>query len=98
MEERKLIPAKEICSHHKIEISFIQSLHDYGLLEITTTDEDCFLQPEQLDDLEKMIRLHYDLHINLEGIDAIQHLLQRMEDMEQEMNELKKRLWLYEGT
>lgn len=96
MQELNLIPAKDFCLHHNIEVSFIHSLHDYGLIEITATDEDCFLQPEQLDELEKMVRLYYDLRINLEGIDAIQHLLQRMDDMQREVNELRTRLRLYE--
>src|SRR4051812_36398825 len=96
MEERTLISAKEFCNHYQIEISFIHSLHDYGLIEGTTSDEDYLLPQEQLDALEKMVRLHYDLHINLEGIDAIYHLLQRVEDMQREMSLLRNRLRLYE--
>ena len=96
MQENNLIPAKDFCSHHHIEVSFIHSLHDYGLIDITTTGEDCYLQAEQLDDLEKMVRLYYDLHINLEGIDVIRHLLQRMEELQREMNELKNKLRVFE--
>src|SRR6059058_3387521 len=97
MQENALISAKAFCTHHHIEISFLYSLNDYGLIDITTAEEDFLLSQEQLESLEKMVRLHYDLHINLEGIDAIYHLLQRVEDMQREMSALHNRLRLYEG-
>jgi hypothetical protein len=46
--------------------------------------------------LEKIVRLYYDLDINIEGIDAVINLLQRMEDMQHEIVLLKNRLRLYE--
>ena len=39
--------------------------------------------------------MYYDLSINMEGIDAIHHLLERMENMQREMNSLRKQLLLY---
>ena len=92
------ISGTEFCAHHHIEISFLHSLHDYGLIEITIEEDDCFLDPEELDAIEKMVRLHRDLHINMEGIDAIQNLLQRVEDMQREISVLKDKLKLYENA
>jgi hypothetical protein len=97
MQETTLISAKAFCTHHQIELSFIHSLHDYGLIEVTIAEEDYLLPPDQLEALEKLVRLHYDLHINLEGIDAIYHLLKRVEDMQREMAVLRSRLRLYEN-
>jgi len=97
MQESAAISAKAFCTHHRIEISFLHSLNDYGLIDIQTANEDIFLPQEQLENLEKMVRLHFDLHINLEGLDAIYHLLQRVEDMQREMSALHNRLRLYEG-
>lgn len=97
MTERTLISAKAFCTHHHIEISFIHSLHDIGLIEVTSAEEDYLLPQEQLEALEKMVRLHYDLNINLEGVDAIYHLLHRVEEMQHELSSLKNRLRLYEG-
>lgn len=98
MPERTLISAKAFCAHHHIEFSFIQLLHDAGLIELNHSDEDDLLSPEQLDALEKMVRMHYDLNINIEGIDAIYHLLQRVEAMQRELGLLKNRLRLYESS
>jgi len=39
MEEGYLIPIDKFCSSHNIEISFISSLQESGLIEITTIKE-----------------------------------------------------------
>jgi hypothetical protein len=96
MANEKLIPAQEFCIHHNIEISFIDSLQEYGLLELHTMEGAGYIDEEQLEELEKMVRLHYDLNINLEGIDVIRHLLQQMHSLQHDMASLRNRLRLYE--
>jgi len=83
--------------HHKIEMSFIHSLNESGLIQITTVERTQYISREQLSDLEKMIRLHYELDINIEGIESIAHLLQRVENLHEELTVLKNRLKLYEN-
>jgi chaperone modulatory protein CbpM len=97
MENENLISVEQFCAHYHIEFSFIQSLEELGLLQITTIEETSFLQKEHIKDLEKMIRMHYDLDINTEGIEAIFHILQRVDHLHQELNALKTRLRFYEG-
>lgn len=92
-----LIPADQFCTQHNIELSFISLLHENGLTEVTTVEQTTFIPEECLPDLEKMMRLHYELDINLEGIEAITHLLQRMENLQDELRVLKRRLLLYEA-
>ncbi len=55
-----------------------------------------FIPVEELQKLEKLIRLHYDLDINVEGIDAIVCMTERIENLQQEIIQLKNRLKLYE--
>ncbi|MGZ3837180.1 MAG: chaperone modulator CbpM [Flavisolibacter sp.] len=99
MTDGKLIPANEFCIHHNIEVSFMDALQDYGLIEITTLEGTGFIEEEQLAEIERMMRLHYDLHINFEGIDAVKHLLEQIQLMQREMSGLRNRLRLYEtGT
>ncbi len=97
MQTEALIPAEIFCTHYNVEFTFIDSLYHSGLVEIITIDETRFLKPDDLAKLEKLARLHYDLHINVEGIDTIIHLLNRMEDMQREVTMLRGRLGLYEG-
>ena len=98
MELDELVPANEFCLHHNINISFIQSLQEYGLAEITTIEQSLFIPAEKLMDIEKLVRLHYELDINMEGIDVITQLLNRIEGLQEEMKSLKNRLGLYEKT
>jgi hypothetical protein len=98
MQKKYLIAVNEFCVNHNIEISFISSLQQNGLIEITTIKETGFIDAEQLQQLEKFIRFYYDLDINLEGIETITHLLQRMNTMQNEIIALKNRLRLYEAN
>lgn len=91
-----LIPADEFCANHNIEVSFIRSLQENGLIEIMTIEEKGYIQSSQLQELEKIIRLYYELDINLEGIETINHLLQRINHMQDEITALRNRLRLYE--
>jgi len=97
MQTEYLISVDEFCANHNIEISFISSMEQTGLIEITTIKEIGFINAEQLQQLEKFIRLYYDLDINLEGIETITHLLQRMNSMHDEILMLRNRLRLYES-
>ena len=85
MQKENLIPAGEFCLHHNIELSFIYSLQEYGLIEITTNQEGTFLSANQLNELEKLMRLHYELDINFEGMDAIINLLKKLQATEEEV-------------
>ncbi|MEO5682094.1 MAG: chaperone modulator CbpM [Chitinophagaceae bacterium] len=97
MENNDLIPVDHFCVTHSIELSFITSLHQYGLVEITSIEEQAYLNESQLCDVEKFIRLHYDLDINLEGIEAIGHLLEKIKELQARHTHLQNRLGLYEN-
>ena len=98
MREENLIPANEFCLYHNIEVSFIDSLKEYGLVEFTVIDDAPFVTIKQLTELEKLVRLRYELDINLEGIDAIIHLLKKLQGMQDEIIILKNKLRLYEAS
>jgi hypothetical protein len=96
MQTHYLIAVDEFCAKHNIEISFISSLQQTGLIEITTIKETGFIDTGQIQQLEKFIRLYYQLDINLEGIETITHLLERINTMQNEITILRNRLRLYE--
>lgn len=98
MKTDYLIAVDEFCSSHDIEIAFISSLRETGLIEITRIEEAEFLDAEQLRELEKYIRFYYELNINLEGIDSIRHLLRRVNEMRDEIILLRNRLRIYEDN
>lgn len=96
METDKYIAIREFCSCHQIDYSFIESLNEYGLVQIITIEEIQVLDRDQVREVEKMLRLHYDLEINLEGIDAISHLLRKVAGLQDEVRILRNRLRRYE--
>jgi len=96
MNNEHLIAASEFCAHHHIEVSFIESLAQHGLINIEIIGEQLAIPDTQLPSLEKMVRFHYELDINIEGIESIIHLLERIESLQHEMLNLQKRIELYE--
>lgn len=96
MERDVLISVSEFCRHHEIEVTFVQSLQENKLIELVVVRDEIFVHTNQLPRLEKMVRLYYDLDINLEGIEVINQLLERIENMQQEIGTLKNRLNLFD--
>jgi len=96
MQTEYLISIDEFCANHNIEISFISSLQQTGLIEITTIKETGFIDAGQLQQLEKFILLYYELDINIEGIETITNLLHRVNSLQDEIIALRNRLRLYE--
>ncbi|MBC7553330.1 MAG: chaperone modulator CbpM [Taibaiella sp.] len=92
MTKGQLIPATTFCLHHEIEISFIDALYDHGLIEVIRVEENVFISEDQVGTLEQFVRLYYDLEINLEGIEAITHLLERLKEKQDELLRLKNQL------
>jgi len=91
MEQEDLIPVKDFCIHHNIEYSFIDSLQNSGLISVTSVRRSSFIHINEMHKLEKFVRLHYDLDINLEGIETINYLLERIEEMQQEIVKLRNK-------
>ena len=96
MQATNLIEAEKFCITHNVRHSFIIALEEHQLIETTTIENTRFIPVSQLPRLEQIIRLHFELDINLEGIEAISHLLERVSVMQEEIISLKNRIQLYE--
>ena len=92
MAKTELILIQQICNCHDIEFTFINDLNKLDLIEIHTIEDDKYIHENQLKDVEKMIRMHRELNINLEGIDAIYNLQQRIDQLEQELTQTRNKL------
>jgi len=97
MSSEYLIAIDEFYNSHNIEISFVSSLQQIGLVEITTIEDTGFIDTDQLQQLEKYLRLHYELDINFEEIDTIKHLLLCINALYDEIKALQNRLRLHEN-
>jgi chaperone modulatory protein CbpM len=97
MRTENLITVNDFCVYHNVEYTFIDYLADAGLVKVTTVNKTSCIPLDEIQKLERLVRLHNELEINEPGLATINNLLQKLEDMEQEMSVLRSRLSIYEG-
>ena len=97
MNIENLISLPTLSTHYKVEIAFFNNLSEMGLLEIKTIEETQYIHPDAIFEIEKIIRMHQELEVNIEGIDVVFNLLQKIEDLQNELITIKNRLRLYES-
>ena len=90
------ISIEVFCLHQQVETTFVHALYERGLIQFEEEPPHQYIAREHLPRLEQLARLHYDLEIDLAGIEAISHLLERLQGMQEEMREMRERLRLYE--
>ena len=96
MEQQDMIVLDEFCTSHQVEVSFVRILEEHGLIETIIVNETLYIQENELSKLEQIVRLHQELNINSEGVDAIINLLKRVENMQNEITILRNKLNFYE--
>lgn len=96
MGEDQLVAVQQICASYNVETTFISTLSQHGLIDVIKIGDNEYIEPDQLTQLEKFVRFHYELDINLEGIETINYLLERLRNMQEEVTALRNRLKLYE--
>lgn len=82
---------------YEVEESFIESLHEVGLIHVVDLEEDRFIEYDDLTHLEQFIRWHYEMNINVEGIDALRHMLERVRSLQSEIAQLRQELHFYKS-
>jgi chaperone modulatory protein CbpM len=97
MQPEDVILVEDYCLNYAIDQSFVFDLEEYGLVELVVVEEKQFIPLHQVPVIEKFSHLYYELDINVDGIDAISHLLRKVEMMQEEIRTLRNRLRVYEG-
>lgn len=96
MKTDKLIQINRLCEHYHLEPSFFDEIEFYELIEIQSSSNGKFIHRKQLGTLEKIIRLHDELEINMQGIDVIFEMMSKIKKLKDELKETRSRLGLYE--
>lgn len=96
MATQKYILVRQYSEHSHIEPNFIQALFEYELVYPEERDNEVFIDEKDIDEIEKMFRLHRDLGLNYEGLGAVNEMLKRIQQLQEEMELLKRRLRIYE--
>ncbi len=97
MSQEKFIPTQTLCVQYNIEIAFVEDLQKVGLIQLEVYERKQCIHKDEIGHLEKIIRLHYELKVNLEGIDVVLNLLEKERLMRDELTILRNRLSLYEN-
>ena len=71
MEKKEIISAEECCTHYNIEFSFISSLDEEDLSRWKKWMKKYLFTRMNCQAWKRYMHLHYDLEINLEGLEAI---------------------------
>jgi len=93
--EANLISVDDFCGHHKVEINFIKSLEEYGLIKTKLIKKAIFIKTDDLTGLERYIRLYKELEINVEGLHAVSHLLNQLEFLQNKIAVLNNEISYY---
>ena len=97
MSIKATITLEIICQHYQIEPSFIHRLDDLGLIELVTVGNAMCIEEQQIDHIDRIMRLHHELEINPEGIDVVFNLLDKINHLEQSLLSAENKLSIFKG-
>jgi hypothetical protein len=97
MNIENFIPLHTLVSHYKVELSFFSHLSELGLVDVKTVEQIEYIHQDSIYEIEKMIRMHQELDVNIEGIDVVFNLLQKIDTLQKELVAARNRLRLYEN-
>ena len=84
------ISREELVKIYDIEISFFDSLEEFGLLNPQKENDITYLLYDDLPAFEKFTNWHYDLDVNLPGLEIIHQLLTKLENLQNENKKLSR--------
>jgi len=95
MSTLKIISVTDFCSHYKVNFSFIESLSELDLIKTKVIDNQLHIPIKEIRTIEKLMRLHYDLGINFEGLDVINNLIDQIQSMQEKIQLLENKVAFY---
>lgn len=79
----------QFSKYHEIEPQFVIDLYENGLVVLSKLDQEYFIEEDHLTQVEKYVRFHYDLGINLEGIEVIHRLLSEISSLQNQLRQIE---------
>jgi hypothetical protein len=92
MKITEYVPITLLCENFNLETSFFLELNEFELIEVTSIEQEWYVHKDLIHKTEKIIRIHKDLNVNIEGIDIVFNLLQKVDELQDELNRLQNRL------
>lgn len=95
MNEQEYIKLDIICTNYHINRDLVLEFYDFGFVEIHTIEPDEYLHNKDIAKLEQVLNFYRELDINLPGIEVIMELLQKLDDLQSELNSAKRQLEIH---
>lgn len=92
---QKRILYSECIRIYQVKETFIDSLNELGLIRIHDLEDDRFIEYEDIGTLEQFVRWHNDMDINVEGVEALHYMLERVKLLQAELEQLRNELRFY---
>jgi len=96
MDTTKYIEVTHLCKQYKVTEQLFSQLNDTGLVHVTVVEEKPCVPSQSIHKVDKIMRLHQELEVNPEGIDVILNLLEKVENLTQEVTRLRRKIHIYE--
>ncbi|TDT45109.1 MerR-like DNA binding protein [Maribacter spongiicola] len=96
MDSENYIQIELYCEQTQTPLEFIDDLLEFEMIEVQRIENKLYVQSHFITEIERIYRLRKDLGINMEGIDTLNHMLEKVNRLEQEVRLLRNRLTIYE--
>jgi hypothetical protein len=88
----KYIPIEDFSEQCDLELHLLKEFADFGLISVYLVEEkECFYVND-IDEIERLVRLYKDLNINKEGIDIIVKMRQEILSLSKELESTRYKL------
>ena len=94
---KEKITYRQCVQIYQVEETFLDALHSSGLIEVVVEDEDRYIEYDYLQEIEQFVRWYYELEINIEGIEALHHMLQQVHELQSDVEWLRHELKFYKS-
>ena len=75
----------QFSKYHQIEPQFVIDLYKNDLVVLHERNQEYFIEENDLKLIERFIEFHYNLGVNLEGLEVIHHLLKQSETLQKQL-------------
>ncbi len=92
----KYVSVRQFADFHQITITLLHEFAEFGLINIQEVENEPCIVIDSLDRYERAIRLHKELGVNKEGIEIILEMRNKIEQLQNELNNMHRKLQKYE--
>ncbi|WP_405382123.1 chaperone modulator CbpM [Maribacter sp. LLG6340-A2] len=96
MNSENYIQIELYCQQTQTPMEFIDELLEFEMIEVQHIENKIYVEPRHIVEIERVYRLRNELGINMEGIDTLNHMIKKVNQLEQELKMLRDRLTIYE--